>query len=200
MPPCQDYHDLSSVNLVAPPNAELRYLCVHGIITHKPFIHHPEEHPMQQPKPSFTTFHALLEDIKRGAIKIPQFQREFVWECARSAKLFDSILKGYPLGTSFCGKPRSASVPYVTSEESNCHRPRRTTTFFRFWTANSGSPVCLPLLKASQSKAKTFPPFAWIWTPTPRATIRSCFLPFPSCLQTTRMSLLPRYVQQASLI
>lgn len=61
---------------------------------------------MQQPKPSFTTFHALLEDIKRGAIKIPQFQREFVWECARSAKLFDSILKGYPLGTFILWKTK----------------------------------------------------------------------------------------------
>jgi uncharacterized protein with ParB-like and HNH nuclease domain len=63
---------------------------------------------MQQPKPSFTTFHALLEDIKRGAIKIPQFQREFVWECARSAKLFDSILKGYPLGTFILWKNQGA--------------------------------------------------------------------------------------------
>lgn len=61
---------------------------------------------MQQPKPSFTTFQALLTDIQRGTIKIPQFQREFVWERARSAKLLDSILKGYPLGTFILWKTK----------------------------------------------------------------------------------------------
>lgn len=61
---------------------------------------------MQQPKPSSTTFQALLADILKGAIKIPQFQREFVWERARSAKLLDSILKGYPLGTFILWKTK----------------------------------------------------------------------------------------------
>jgi hypothetical protein len=61
---------------------------------------------MQQPKPSSTTFQTLLTDILKGAIKIPQFQREFVWERARSAKLLDSILKGYPLGTFILWKTK----------------------------------------------------------------------------------------------
>lgn len=61
---------------------------------------------MQQPKPSSTTFQALLLDIQKGAIKIPQFQREFVWDLARSAKLLDSILKGYPLGTFILWKTK----------------------------------------------------------------------------------------------
>lgn len=41
----------------------------------------------------------LLNEIETGQIKIPQFQRQFVWDIARSAKLIDSILKGYPIGT-----------------------------------------------------------------------------------------------------
>src|ERR1700730_17598441 len=31
--------------------------------------------------------------------KLPMFQREFVWEKEQSAKLIDSILKGFPIGT-----------------------------------------------------------------------------------------------------
>lgn len=45
---------------------------------------------------SYTT---LLAEIETGQIKIPQFQRQFVWDLALSAKLIDSILKGYPIGT-----------------------------------------------------------------------------------------------------
>ncbi len=61
---------------------------------------------MQQPKPNSIRFQELLTDIYRGAIKIPQFQREFVWERWRSAKLLDSILKGYPLGTFILWKTK----------------------------------------------------------------------------------------------
>ena len=41
----------------------------------------------------------LLNEIETGQIKIPQFQRQFVWDIASSAKLIDSVLKGYPIGT-----------------------------------------------------------------------------------------------------
>lgn len=41
----------------------------------------------------------LLNEIETGQIKIPQFQRQFVWELGLSARLIDSILKGYPIGT-----------------------------------------------------------------------------------------------------
>jgi len=44
-------------------------------------------------------FSTLINDIEKGQIKIPQFQREFVWELRRCARLVDSIVKGYPIGT-----------------------------------------------------------------------------------------------------
>lgn len=61
---------------------------------------------MPQAKPSHTTFTSLINDIETGTIKIPQFQREFVWERARSARLLDSILKGYPIGTFILWKTK----------------------------------------------------------------------------------------------
>ena len=41
----------------------------------------------------------LKTGIETGSIKVPKFQREFVWEVKKSAELLDSILKGYPIGT-----------------------------------------------------------------------------------------------------
>ena len=54
---------------------------------------------MYQPETHSYKFNALLLDIEKGTTKIPQFQREFVWSKEQSAKLMDSIIKGYPIGT-----------------------------------------------------------------------------------------------------
>ena len=54
---------------------------------------------MQQPEPSSQPYPTLLGDIESGRVKIPQFQRDFVWPIQKSAALLDSILRGYPIGT-----------------------------------------------------------------------------------------------------
>jgi hypothetical protein len=54
---------------------------------------------LYQPEPQSMTFSTLIHDIDKGIIKIPQFQRDFVWSKEQSAKLLDSIIKGYPIGT-----------------------------------------------------------------------------------------------------
>src|ERR1035437_4857823 len=54
---------------------------------------------MNLPEPQSVTFTSLFFEIEDGTIKIPQFQRDFVWSKAKSAKLLDSIVKGYPIGT-----------------------------------------------------------------------------------------------------
>lgn len=51
------------------------------------------------PEPQSVTFSSLFAEITDGTIKIPQFQRDFVWTKERSATLLDSIVKGYPIGT-----------------------------------------------------------------------------------------------------
>ena len=53
----------------------------------------------EQPKPDSKKYSELINDIERGIIKIPKFQREFVWSIDKTAELLDSILKGYPIGT-----------------------------------------------------------------------------------------------------
>jgi len=54
---------------------------------------------MKLPEPQTRTFSSLISEIEKGQIKIPQFQRDFVWTIQKSAGLIDSIIKGYPIGT-----------------------------------------------------------------------------------------------------
>lgn len=54
---------------------------------------------MNLPEPQPRTFSSLINDIETGQLKIPQFQRDFVWDIKKSAYLLDSIVKGYPIGT-----------------------------------------------------------------------------------------------------
>ena len=41
----------------------------------------------------------LIEDIKHGNIALPDIQRPFVWSTAKTRDLFDSMYRGYPVGT-----------------------------------------------------------------------------------------------------
>ena len=53
---------------------------------------------MNLPQPISKQFSDLIHDIESGMLKIPQFQRDFVWDVKKSASLLDSIVKGYPVG------------------------------------------------------------------------------------------------------
>jgi uncharacterized protein with ParB-like and HNH nuclease domain len=54
---------------------------------------------MLQPRNRTQRYTDLFTDIDRGQIKIPKFQREFVWGKEQTAKLIDSLIKGFPIGT-----------------------------------------------------------------------------------------------------
>ncbi|MFJ6199311.1 DUF262 domain-containing protein [Micromonospora sp. NPDC092111] len=41
----------------------------------------------------------VLEDIGRGVLRVPAFQRPFVWRPEQMLDLFDSIERGYPIGS-----------------------------------------------------------------------------------------------------
>jgi uncharacterized protein with ParB-like and HNH nuclease domain len=45
------------------------------------------------------TIRKLIDRITSGDIRIPAFQRDFVWEPEQVAFLLDSIYKGFPIGT-----------------------------------------------------------------------------------------------------
>jgi hypothetical protein len=59
----------------------------------------------------------LVGLVERGQIRIPQFQRSFVWRSADVISLFDSIYRGFPIGTlllwQHSGEPEEISIGSV---------------------------------------------------------------------------------------
>jgi len=54
---------------------------------------------MPTPKSTHLKYDDLFTFINTGRMKVPQFQRDFIWSKDKTAKLIDSMLKGYPIGT-----------------------------------------------------------------------------------------------------
>lgn len=72
----------------------------------------PEKQVLLQPDNHNKKYEALFVEIDTGQIKLPMFQREFVWEKEQSAKLIDSILKGFPIGTFIFWKTKEELRSY----------------------------------------------------------------------------------------
>ena len=63
---------------------------------HKPIKHSVLEH---RPKLLSLRVDELLREVRKGRIRIPHFQRPLKWKSEDVLLLFDSIIKGYPVGT-----------------------------------------------------------------------------------------------------
>lgn len=68
----------------------------------------PKREPLDPGKYFFST---LMNDIELGRVRLPPFQREFVWSPPKVISLMDSIYKGFPIGSFFYWK---ADRKYVT--------------------------------------------------------------------------------------
>lgn len=53
-----------------------------------------------------------IEDIEKGLIQVPEFQRDFVWEYGNKKDLFDSIRRSYPIGSILFWRPEDESFDY----------------------------------------------------------------------------------------
>lgn len=58
-------------------------------------------------KPEREYLHEILKRMHSGAYAIPLFQRDFVWEKKQILDLFDSISKGYPIGSILLWHPKN---------------------------------------------------------------------------------------------
>lgn len=47
----------------------------------------------------------IIKDFEAGIIRVPAFQRDFEWDYSKKVQLFESILKGLPIGTIFLWRP-----------------------------------------------------------------------------------------------
>jgi uncharacterized protein with ParB-like and HNH nuclease domain len=78
----------------------------------------------------------LVEFALRGKIRIPSFQRSYRWERSDVTGLFDSILRGYPIGNLLVwqrlGAATTVTIGHLTIEASAPRSPariRRSTGF-----------------------------------------------------------------------
>jgi hypothetical protein len=53
----------------------------------------------RDPKPQIDRLEEIVIQVRTGEIKLPKFQRSFVWKENDILKLFDSIYNGYPIGS-----------------------------------------------------------------------------------------------------
>lgn len=67
-------------------------------------------------QPSATTFRlsALVRNVLDGAVRVPHFQRSFRWDARDVGLLFDSILRGYPVGSVLLWERAAPADPSLT--------------------------------------------------------------------------------------
>lgn len=58
--------------------------------------------------PSSPRLQALMSEVENGNIKVPVFQRDFVWEDDQIMSLLDSIYNGYPVGSLLLWQTKDA--------------------------------------------------------------------------------------------
>ncbi|MCX7068927.1 MAG: DUF262 domain-containing protein [Methylococcales bacterium] len=80
-------------------------------------------------KPDATHLDDLLQDVKNGKYKIPKFQRDFVWTPDQMLELFDSILKGYPIGSLLFWE---TSDVFKCKEEVGCFVVKETAKSYSY--------------------------------------------------------------------
>ncbi|QRK06535.1 DUF262 domain-containing protein [Archangium violaceum] len=73
----------------------------------------PPPSPLQR-RPHATAFSIedLLDRVRRGEIRIPEFQRPFRWKAKDVVALLDSVYRGYPIGTLLFWKKEAPAASF----------------------------------------------------------------------------------------
>ncbi len=110
-----------------------------------------------QIKPEREYLREVVAKLQNETYAIPAFQRDFVWGKSQVLDLFDSISKGYPIGSIILWKPMSDDTlpikDVVTEEISEASKAgyyildgrQRTTTFYGCVSDIEGKPAVFEL-------------------------------------------------------
>lgn len=63
-------------------------------------------------KPEIDRLINILEYVKKGRLVVPIFQRAYIWEKKQRIDLFDSIKRGFPIGSLLFWNPESTDYEY----------------------------------------------------------------------------------------
>lgn len=66
--------------------------------------------PAASARPDIISLDVLLNDVDEGRIRIPRFQRPYVWTPQMMRELFESVISGYPIGSLLLWTPREVTV------------------------------------------------------------------------------------------
>lgn len=67
--------------------------------------------PFESPNATSYTIADLIELVLEGRLRIPRFQRGLRWQWEDARRLFDSIARGYPIGSLlFWARPAEAEL------------------------------------------------------------------------------------------
>jgi hypothetical protein len=68
----------------------------------------------------------LVLDARRGRIRVPQFQRDFKWNAEDVRRLFDSIYRGYPIGSLLLWRRPDSPAGPTRIGPVQIHQPEMT--------------------------------------------------------------------------
>ena len=105
---------------------------------------------LEQTKASSHAIYELLALVENGSIRIPRFQRGQRWGPSDVAKLFDSVYKGYPIGTLLLWK-RPAPEDGVNLGNLRIQVPERTDALWVVDGQQRISSLATALLAASET-------------------------------------------------
>ncbi|RUX19787.1 DUF262 domain-containing protein [Mesorhizobium sp. M2A.F.Ca.ET.042.01.1.1] len=66
--------------------------------------------PAASARPDIISLDVLLNDVEEGRVRVPRFQRPYVWTPQMMRELFESVLSGYPIGSLLFWAPRDLVV------------------------------------------------------------------------------------------
>lgn len=66
--------------------------------------------PAASARPDIISLDVLLSDVDEGRVRVPRFQRPYVWTPQMMRELFESVLNGYPIGSLLLWTPRDVDV------------------------------------------------------------------------------------------
>jgi hypothetical protein len=110
-----------------------------------------------------TAIMGLLNQIGEEEVVLPAIQRDFVWSEAQTAKLLDSIMRGYPVGIVLLWEPITTSSTGRSSGISAAEPCTATATtgigagFGWSWTVSNGCSRCTsPSAVSVMGESSTF--------------------------------------------
>ena len=157
-------------------------------------------------KPEVVFMEELLDEINKGKLRVPKFQRPFFWKPSDMLSLLDSIYKGYPVGSLLLWE--SASTLLSLDEVGPIHVPPSPTTSVTYILdghqrlATLFGSLMLPIDYPKGPKQGDWRWWIWfdlkrkIFTHVPKANPEPWFLPLRAILRTMDFLNVAKELQQ----